>query len=612
VARRLYRASRRPAQRVVHAESRAHRARELSRGRLLSVIAVLSVCFVSLALRLIEVSLIGGGELPFRLLVSQPQLLLQMQERGEQAMAVSAEYPRRAIVDRNGLLLATNVPTADLAANPRLIVNPKQVAAQLAAVLEGVNAQRLEAQLSQPNTFTYIKRQMTPAEQQAVHALGIPGLFYETGMRRVYPAGELAAHVVGYVDVDNQGLAGIEQSMNNRLRFAGGGGGEDAPLQLSIDLRVQALLAKELAATMQRFHAVGAAGVVMDVHSGEVLGLASLPSYDPHRPASADDDARFNRASLGLYELGSTFKTFMVAMGLDKGVITPKDGFDISRPIRLAGIEVKDDDPIQRWANIQEIFAYSSNIGTVKIVQQAGFDEQVRFFEKIGFMQPVGFELPERAAPQTPAVWRPANHATAAYGYAMSVTPLHMARATAAMVNGGILPEVTLMKREKADKQKGKRIIRAQTSAQIREMMRLTVDYGTARKAQVEGYSVGGKTGTSEKIINGRYAKNKKITSFVSAFPMENPRYVVFVMIDEPHGNKDTQFRSTGGWMAAPTAANIIQRVGPLLGVQPRFEMANSAEVEFWKKSRETRQRPAMVRQSPPPPRDGGLHAASF
>jgi cell division protein FtsI (penicillin-binding protein 3) len=581
--RKLYRHSRRPAARVIKAESRAHKLHEQNRARLMTRLVLTFCCFAVLALRLVEVGMIGGGELPFKRLVSQPELLLKMEDRGVRSVAVSAEFPRRTIVDRNGMLLAANIPTADLAANPKLIENPQQTAQQLARLLQGVSAETLAKNLNKKSSFTYIKRQITPAEQQAVHGLGIPGLFFENGMQRVYPAGALTSHLLGYVDVDNKGIAGIERSFDSRLRFTAG---DNTPLKLSVDLRVQSLLNQELSGAMKEFSAIGAAGLVMDVRSGELIAMSSLPSFDPHDAGHADDDAKFNRITLGTYELGSTFKTFTLAMALERGAITIRDGYDTSYPVRESGFHIADYKPFYRWLSVPEIFAYSSNVGTVKMLQDVGFKAQTDFFKKLGLMQPASLELPEKGMPQLPAKWQPLNHMTASYGHGISVTPLHLARAMSAMVNGGRIPDLTLLKRDRDEQAQGARIIKEQTSKDVREMMRLVVDYGTARKAQVAGYKVGGKTGTAEKIVNGRYHDDKKITSFISAFPIDDPQYLIFVMVDEPKGTKATYGYATGGWVAAPVAARLTERIGPMLGVAPHFEVKDEREAEYWAASR--------------------------
>lgn len=610
MSRKMHRHTRRPASRVVKSESRAHKLHEQNRARLVTLIAFLGLCFVGLALRLVEVSLIGGGELPFKRLVSEPQLLLRMEdETGATHLTPATDMAmvRRSIVDRNGMLLAANLPTACLAANPSLIREPARTARLLASVLGDVHADALQQKLSREGSrFTYVKRQLTPAEQQAVHRLGIPGLFFQSGMRRVYPAGELTAHVLGFVDIDNHGLAGMERYFDKRLHYAHG---EREPLTVSLDLRVQALVAEELQAAIDTFSARGAAGVVADVRSGEILAMVSLPSFDPHRAGEAEPAARFNRIALGVYELGSVFKTFTLALGLEKGIISPRDGYDTSQPIHEAGYPIRDYKPYYRWLSVPEIFAYSSNIGTVKIAQDTGYRAQRQFIEKLGLTEPLQIELPERATPLVPKTWQPLNHMTISYGHGISVSPLHLVRAMSAMVNGGILPKLTLLKQPPKKEPEGERVIRPQTSRQVREMMRLVVDYGTARQAQVAGYAVGGKTGTAEKSIGGRYDDDKKLTSFVSAFPIDNPRYVIFIMVDEPKGTKATFGYATGGWVAAPVSARIIRRMGPMLGVPPVFREPDAREEAFWEASR---RRNKEAREAWHRRQQGGVRAATY
>lgn len=608
--RKMYRHSRRPASRIVRGESRTHKLHEQNRTRIGMLMIIIGVSYVMLAGRLIEVSVIGGGELPFKRLVSEPQLLLHQQEQDHataEAPAVSPYMLRRSIVDRHGMMLAGNVPTASLAANPSIIREPEKAAKQLAAILADVSEAEIIAKLSNEKArFAYIKRHLTPSEQAKIHALGIPGLFFENEVRRVYPMAESAAHVLGYVDTDNKGIAGVERYFDKRLLYTLQ---EEGPLALSIDMRVQSIMVKELQETMETFKAEGAAGIMVDVRSGEVLSMASLPSFDPHDPMRSAAETRFNRISLGAYELGSSFKTFTLALALDKRVIKAADGYDTSYPIHEAGHTINDDKPYYRWLSVPEIFAFSSNIGTVKMLQDVGFKAQRSFIEKLGLTKPIAIELPERARPIVPRDWQPVTHMTVSYGHGISVSPLHLVRAMSAMVNGGVLPELTLLKQPPAAEPTGERVIRAQTSRQVRDMMRLVVDYGTARKAQVEGYRVGGKTGTAEKIINGRYHDDKKIVSFVSAFPIDNPRYLMFIMVDEPHPTKETFGYATGGWVAAPATSRIIEKVGPMLGVMPEFTQPNIREAAFWD---ESRRRNDEARQAFHRRRSGGVHAASY
>lgn len=604
MARRMYRHTTRPASRVIQAESRTGKLLEQNRMRLTSIVAFFAVCFVLLAFRLIEVSLVGGGELPFKRLVSEPQLMLQLEEDKAKA-ETQPVLRRREIVDRNGVVLASNVQTASLVANPTLIRRPRAVAQQLAGVLSDVPQTALLDKLSREDTrFVYLKRHLSPGEQEAVNALGIPGLFFEPQDRRVYPFGPIASHVLGMVDIDNRGLAGIEHYFDKRLEHRIG---EDGPLQLALDIRLQSILHHEIGAAMAEFSAQGGTGIIMDVTNGEVLAMASLPSFNPHDPLSADKQARFNSATLGAYEMGSTFKTFTVAMGLDAGIVGVQDGYDASEPIRKAGHTISDYHPVYRWLSVREIFAYSSNIGMVKMAMDVGVDQQRDFLRRLGMLEPVPIELPERAQPLVPKKWREINAMTISYGHGLSVSPLHLAQGIAAMTNGGVKYDPTLIKQSASSPQEGTRVIKPQTSAQIRELMRDVVQFGTARKADVPGFAVAGKTGTAEKVVDGHYNTSAKLASFVSVFPGNDPRYLVYVMIDEPQGTEQTFGYATGGWVAAPTVGNIIRRMTSVLGLKPSFRMPDPKDVQFWAKSDE-RNRAAKRRHR----QNRAIHAAAY
>lgn len=606
MSRKMYRHSKRPPSRVIRAESRAHRLMETNRVRLHSILACFGLSFVLLGGRLMEVSLVGGGEMPFKKLVTEPQLMLQMEEQQSDVKATPVyEMHRREIVDRNGIVLATNIETASLVANPTLIRNPKDVAKWLAPILGNVSEKTLADRLSRSDTkFVYLKRHLTPREQDHVNALGVPGLFFENQDRRIYPFGSLTSHVLGAVDVDNSGLMGIEKFFDKKLEHDLN---DEGPMKLSVDVRVQSVLQQELKAAMTKFSAIGATGIVMDVRNGEVIAMSSLPSFDPHNPAAASADERFNRATLGAYEMGSTFKTFTVAMALDSGKVGLKDGYDASHPIRAAGFTISDYHPSYRWLSVPEIYAYSSNIGTVKMAMDVGVKGQQDFLTKLGMTKPVDIELPERAQPLVPAEWKEISAMTISYGHGMSVSPLHLTRGISAMVNGGVMRKPTLVKLEEGSVPEGERVISEKTSSSVRELMRTVVQFGTAKKADVPGYHVGGKTGTSEKIVGGRYKEKAMLSSLVATFPADNPRYVVYIMVDEPKGIKESYGYATGGWVAAPAAYNVIARMANLYGLQPRYEAPDPQEVEFWANA-ERRDKEAKQRRF----NSGNIHAASY
>lgn len=583
MSRKMYRHSRRPPSRVIKGESRTHKLLEQNRIRLASIMVCFAFSFVALGLRLAEVSLVGGGDLPFKRLVSEPHLMLQRDDANTQNAAVQKTATHRQhIVDRNGVILATNVETASLAANPSLISNPKEVAMALARVLDDVPLATLTNKLNRPDTtFVYVKRNLTPKEQQRVNALGVPGLFFEQHDKRVYPFGNMLSHVLGYVDIDNKGIAGVEKFFDKRLAL---GLKDDDTLTLSIDARLQAIVHQELAAAMKEFSAIGATAVVTDIKTGEVLALSSLPSYDPHHLEKATADQMFNRATLGAYEMGSTFKTFTVAMALNEKVVTMDGGYDASHPIQAAGFTINDSHPYYRWLSVPEIYAYSSNIGTVRMMMDVGMKRQQQYLKKLGMMEPVAIELPEKAQPLVPNEWRPINSMTISYGHGMSVSPLHLVQGTATVIGGGKQARLTLVKNGNKAKDMP-RVISKDTSRHVRDLMRGVVEYGTAKKANVMGYEVGGKTGTSEKVQGGRYAEKAMLSSLVSAFPMSDPKYIIYVMLDEPKGTKETYGFATGGWVAAPVVANVVSRMAVLLGMQPHYREPDPQQLRYWQEA---------------------------
>lgn len=522
-------------------------ALETGRTRLLVAGAVFALAFLVVSGRLVDLTLFTEGNEPS---VSAAQATHEL------------ATGRADIVDRNGVVLATTLPTASLYANPQQIMDAAGAAQQLAKVLPAISKAELLAKLTTNRQFIWLKRNLTPRQQYNINRLGIPGFYFQREQRRYYPHGRLAAHSIGFTDVDNAGLAGIEQSFDDVLRSS------TRPLALSLDVRVQHILTEELSAAMSEFRAIGAAGVVLDATTGEIVAMSSLPNFDPNEPAVASSDARFNRATLGVYEMGSVFKVFTTAMALDEGVVTLQDGYDTSNPIRVASFTIRDFKPKKRWLSVPEIFMYSSNIGTVRMAMDAGTAAQKSFLDRLGLLRAASVELAESGQPMLPSPWREINTMTIAYGHGLAVTPLHVANAVAAVVNGGEYRPTTLIK-QTGNPPAGQRIMSEATSAKMRQLMRLVVRHGTGRKANAEGYLVGGKTGTADKLVGGRYAKNSRIASFISAFPMDAPRYVVFAMIDEPKGNKSTHGYATGGWVAAPVIRRVVERMAPLLGMTP-------------------------------------------
>ena len=528
-------------------EGTAKQSIETARHRLVIAGVLFALAFLVVGLRLVDVTILKEGHEPR--VVHLPKSELQTE--------------RADIVDRNGVLLATSLATGSLYANPKLVLDPADAAAKLARVLPGLHEKETAAKLGSDRSFVWLRRSLTPKEQYAVNRLGIPGLFFQREERRVYPHGALTSHVVGFTDIDKRGLAGVEQYFDDRLKQS------NEPIRLSLDIRIQHLVREELAKAVEEFRAIGGGAMVLDIHTGELLAMVSLPDFDSNAPGQAAPETRFNRNTLGVYEPGSTFKIFNTAMALDYGTTTMSGGYDATKPIQVARFTISDYKGQKRWLSVPEIFMHSSNIGSVRMALDVGRDRQKEFLGRMGFLKTPSIELPEVGGPLVPAPWREISTMTIAFGHGISVTPLQLVSGTAAIVNGGVLRPVTLMRRDEEAAPAGTRVISARTSDQMRRLMRLVVERGTAKSSNVPGYLVGGKTGTAEKIVNGRYKKDARISSFVGAFPMNAPRFVVYAMLDEPKGNKATLGYATAGWVVAPAVGRIVTRMASLYGIAP-------------------------------------------
>jgi len=519
---------------------------EMGRSRLLITGAIFSVAFIVVTGRLIGVTMFVEK--------SPPQY-------SRSSSKAFLNISRADIVDRHGTLLATNLRTASLYAKPRIILDAREATNKLTSVLPNLDRHLIYQKLTQDRPFTWIQRHLTPRQKYEINKLGIPGLDFHTEERRVYPNATLASHILGHTDIDNKGLAGIERHMDTLLRKNQG------PLELSIDIRIQHILRKELASAVGEFKGVGGAGIVMNVRNGEVMGIVSLPDFDPNIPANIEVDTLFNRATLGVYEMGSTFKIFTTAMALDTDRISIRDGYDATHPIRISRFIIRDYHAQRRWLSIPEIFIYSSNIGSVKMALDVGIAKQRAFLQKIGILHPSPVEISEIGLPLIPNRWREINAMTISYGHGLSISPMQLVSGVAAMVNGGVYHVPTFLKRNLKKNEKGRRVITKKTSRQIRRLLRLVVTNGTGRRAEAEGYVVGGKTGTAERVVGKKYKEKALISSFIGAFPMNAPQYVIFAMIEEPSGTKETHGYATGGWVAAPIIGKVIKRIAPLLGV---------------------------------------------
>ena len=489
---------------------------------------------------------------------------------GGALLDISSTIHRPDIVDRRGRLLATDIKGATLYADPAKVIDIDELAEQVTSVLPDVNSKDLRTRLRAGRRFVRIKRELTPKQQAEIHELGLPGLGFIDEYRRVYPMGPTASHVVGLVDVDNRGLGGIEKFIDDNPQLAMAG---DEAVTISLDLGAQHVLREELTRAIATYRAKAAAGIVVDVHSGEVVALVSLPDYDPNRREQALHKDRLNRINFGVYEMGSVFKVFTIAGVLDLGLASLRSSYDASSPIHYASFTISDFHGKNRRLSVPEVFIYSSNIGAAKMALHMGVDRHKSFLRKLGLMSRVPTELGETATPIVPAHWQKLNTMTIAFGHGLSVTPLQVAAASLPLVNGGIAVTPTFLPRSREEGiSGGERVLKAQTSAAMLKMMRLNVLKGTAKRAEAEGYRVGGKTGTAEKVVNGRYSTSALLTSFLAAFPTDAPEYFVLVMLDEPQRVAASNNHATAGVNAAPTAARIIERIAPILGVAPRLE----------------------------------------
>ena len=487
---------------------------------------------------------------------------------------------RPDILDRNGEILATDVRTPSLFAEPRKIIDVDEAVELLTATLPDLDARELRERLSSKRGFIWLKREVTPKQQQDIHKLGIPGVGSLTENKRVYPNGAVVSHVIGHVNIDNQGIAGIEKWLDARgladLHMAGFATDRlQKPVELAVDLRVQHALRDELLAAQQKYKVkVAAAGLVTDVRTGEVIAMVSVPDYDPNNPREALDPSRINRLTTGVFEMGSTFKALTMAMALDSGKVTLASTFDARQPLRYGKFEINDYHAQKRILSVPEIFTYSSNIGTAKMALALGVDYHKAFLRKMGQLDRLRTEIPESAEPLAPKNWSELSTVTVAFGHGIAVAPLQAVMAVGALMNGGKLIPPTFLKRSEAEAAEfGKQVVKPETSDRMRYLMRLNAEIGTAKSVNIPGYYVGGKTGTSEKVVNGQYSKTRLLAAFMAVFPSDKPRYLVTILLDEPQPTPETKGFATSGWNAAPTAGLVVKRIAPMLGITPRFDL---------------------------------------
>ena len=508
---------------------------------------------------------------------------LAMQDPGDSGppgTRVTASRPD--IVDRNGEVLATDIKTSSLFAEPRKIIDADEAIEKIATVIPDLDYEQTYHKLKSGTGFVWLRRQLSPKQQSDIMNLGIPGIGFRTEKRRFYPGGSTMSHIIGLTNIDNQGIAGMESYIDSQglsdLQASGLAVASDLqPVRLSVDLRVQHIVRDEIAAAMDRYHAIAAGAVVLNVKTGEVVAMASVPDFDPNNPFNAHDKDRLNRMSAGLYEMGSTFKSFTTAMALDSGKVTLESKFDASRPITIGRRTIHDFHGKGRVLSVPEVFIYSSNIGSAREADVVGIEGHREFLHRLGLLDRMQTELPEVAKPTEPKVWQKVHSITIAFGHGVSTTPLQTAVAAAALMNGGYLIEPTFLPRGKEEAMAGaKQVVSEQTGEAMRYLYRLNAEKGSGKKAEVPGYRVGGKTGTAEKVVDGHYSNDKRFNAFVAAFPMDDPQYIVLSIIDEPKPEKPGM-GATAGSNAAPIAANIIRRSASMLGVKPDFGHENEA-----------------------------------
>lgn len=536
----------------------------LTRSRLRIALVVILVIFAIMAVRLVALGMTPHID------TVDPQT----------RTALLASRP--VLLDRNGLELAFDIHVPSLYAEPRRIIDVPEAAEAILSVLPGLDRMWLVNRLDGDEGFVWIRRELTPRQRDEIMRLGIPGLGFLEETQRFYPGGPTVSHVLGTVNIDNAGIAGIEHYLDRDLELAllqelGLARGQDlAPVHLSLDLRIQHILRDELALALERYNAKAAAGTIMDVTNGEIVALVSLPDFDPNQPATMLEDGRFNRITAAKFEVASIFKTVTIAGALDSGAVSLDDEVDASTGVRFGRYTISDYYGQNRVLTVPEVFRYSSNIGTIRIMEAMGKEQFRAFLTRMGFDDRPRIELPEMTSSSIPASFSDVVAATASYGHGLSVTPLQMLVAQSAMVNGGYLLQPTLLKKGIPDAGDASRVLSAQTSDQIRYLLRLNALEGSARRANAlaEGYRLGAKTGTAEKVVDGRYSGESVTTFFATSFPMDAPKYTMIVMIDEPEPEGPGTGR-TAAWNAGDTTGRIVARAGAMLGIVPEITIAD-------------------------------------
>lgn len=479
----------------------------------------------------------------------------------------SQEKHRADIIDRNGQILATSIPTVSVYAVPKDMFDKKEAATKLCKIFSDLKYQKLIKQFENHKNFVWVKRHISPLQKEMVLSLGIPGVCFLDTERRVYPNKNLCSHVIGFTDIDNVGISGLERSMDSLLSSS------KSKLQVSLDVRVQHVVHEEIDKAIKKFSAIAGAGLILNIKTSEVIALVSMPDFDPNLVKDPSRKENFNILTSSALEPGSSAKIINTALALEKGNgIKPNTKFDARFPLKVGRFTVHDYHGKYTYLSVEEILKYSSNIGSAKMALAVGADKQKEFFKDLGLLEVMPFELCEMQRPIYPKNWTDVSAITISYGHGIALNPLQFAVVIAGLANGGIMHYPTLMKCNENTERFGKRIVSAETSKQLNYLMRINVLDGANKKANAEGYLVGGKTGTAEKIVNGRYVKNQNINFFVGVFPVDDPKYLVYVILDDPKGIKETYNFTAAGWNAAPTAAHIVEKIAGILEVESRSE----------------------------------------
>ena len=492
--------------------------------------------------------------------------------------AVSGARPD--LLDRNGDILATDIKAMSVFAEPRRIIDKDEAVELLTAVLPDVNATELRTRLGSRKGFVWVKRGITAQQQAEVYHLGLPGIGFLPENKRIYPNGPIAAHVIGFTNLDNQGIAGIEKYVDGQGLGDLKGAGFDVkpqdlkPISLSIDIKATHALRDELAKGIEHFHAKSGGAAIMDVNTGEVIAFASLPDYDPNNPVDALEPNHINHLNVGVYEMGSTFKAITIAMALDSNKVNLRSAVDARENLRYGRFTIHDFHAEHRMLTVPEVFKFSSNIGTARMAMMVGVEGHKAFLRKMGQLDRLQTELPENAMPLVPRNWSELNTITIAFGQGLNVAPLQAMMAVAALANGGYMIKPTFLKRDTRDfRDEAQRIVRTETSESLRYLMRLNAVDGSAKKVNLPGYFAGGKTGTADKIVHGHYAKDKVFTTFMSIVPADKPRYLFLVLMDEPQAVEGTYGFHTAAWNSGDVCGKIMSRVAPILNLPPSLDL---------------------------------------